>query len=291
MPIRKILRKSYYFLLSKLSTKTVIYIENFRRLRKIPNLANPLSFQDKLQCMKLDKGLEKYNKYVDKYEVRKFVEETIGAQYLNNLIGVYDSEEDIDFNILPNRFALKCTHGSGYNIICKNLENFNIPQAKEKLKEWLREDFYNMTREPQYRFVKPRVICEEYLEDKGGALTDYKFFCFNGKIKFILVVKDRSNPKDIKGNYYDIGWNKLDIKSFYNNRIYENYEEEIERPCNLDEMISLAEKLSGKFNAVRVDFYSVNSKTIFGELTFINASGFEIFIPDNINYELGELLD
>lgn len=291
MIMKKILRKAYYFLLSNLSTKTVIYIEYFRHLRRIPSLTNPSKFQEKLQCMKLDKGLEKYNKYVDKYEVRKFIEETIGSEYLNDLIGVYDSEEDIDFSNLPNKFVLKCTHGSGYNIVCKNLEDFNVSQAKEKLKEWLKEDFYNMTREPQYKLVKHRIICEEYLEDKYGALTDYKFFCFKGKIKFILVVKGRSDPQNIKGNYYDTHWNKLNIKSFYKNRIYENYEEHIERPSNLDEMISLAKKLSEKFNSVRVDFYYVNGKTIFGELTFINASGFEVFIPDYINYELAELLD
>lgn len=289
MLIKKILREAYHYVLSILPTTAVIYIESIRYSKKIPNLSNPSRFNEKIQCLKFNKELEKYHKYADKYEVRRYIEKTIGKRYLNKLIGVYDNVEDIDFYSLPNKFTLKCTHGSGYNILCSEVKDFDIVKAKKKLREWMKENFYSFTREPQYKLIKPRIICEEYLEDTSGTLKDYKFLCFKGEPKFIETDIDRY--KKHMENYYDIDWNKLNMKSIYKNKLTENYENEISKPSNLEEMIFLAKKLSKNFNFVRVDFYSVNGKTIFGELTFIPASGFEMFIPDNINYELGKLLN
>ncbi|MDP4142958.1 MAG: ATP-grasp fold amidoligase family protein [Bacillota bacterium] len=289
MFIKRSIRKLYYFILSFLPTRMVIYIEYFRYTRSLPNLSNPTKFSDKFQCMKLDNELESYCKYVDKYEVREFVKKTIGEKYLNKLIAVYDRVEDIDFDTLPNRFVLKCTHGSGYNIICSNIKELEISKTKKKLKNWMREDFYSITREPQYKLIKPKIICEEYLDDSNDSLIDYKFFCFNGEPKFIQVVVDR-NIKH-KENFYNMNWQKLNMKACYKKTLYENTSESISRPKNMEEMILLAEKLSKDFKFVRVDFYSVNDQTIFGELTFVPASGFTIYIPHELNYHLGNLLE
>ncbi|MDP4142957.1 MAG: ATP-grasp fold amidoligase family protein [Bacillota bacterium] len=287
--IRIIIKRLYYFILSFFSIRMIIRIEFFRHFRRLPNLSNPLKLYEKIQCFKFNDDMEHYSQYVDKYEVRKFVKETISEKYLNNLLGLYDKVEDINFDTLPNRFVLKCTHGSGYNIICSDKEKLDIDGAKKQLKYWLNEDFYKISREPQYKLVKPRIVCEEYLDDKNNSLVDYKFFCFKGKPAFIQVDIDKYTKQ--KKNFYNTNWQLLNMKSCFKNHLYENAAVEVPRPENLDEMVLLAQKLSNKFKFVRVDFYSVNNQTVFGELTFTPASGFEPFFPDSVNYELGKLLD
>ena len=176
--MKKQLRKLGMFL----PKKVVLYIDYGRSYKKILNLKEPRYFGEKIQWIKLNGGIAKYGKYVDKFEVRKYIEDTIGKEYLPKIYGVYNNAKDINFKNLPNSFVLKLTNGSGGNIICKNKSLLEQEVIVKKLNKWIRQKFYRYTKEDQYKNIKSRIICEEYLEDETGGLRDYKFHCANGKV-------------------------------------------------------------------------------------------------------------
>jgi hypothetical protein len=245
------------------------------------DLKNPRTFNEKLQWLKLYGNLERYKDLVDKYEVRKYIAKTIGEKYLIPLIGVYDKFEDIDFNKLPEQFVLKCTHDSGSVVICKDKNNFDIEESKKKLKKYLKRNYYYGKREPQYKNIKPRIICEKYMVDESETeLKDYKVFCFNGEPKIIQVHFDRFTNH--KRNIYDTEWNYIPVS--IGHPIYPNV---INKPSNLQEMLNLAKKMSENIPHVRVDFYSIHNKIYFGELTFIHMAGFLKFEPKEFDFEMG----
>ena len=153
-------------------------------VKKVPNARNPKTFSEKIHFIKISDWLEDKSDFVDKYKVREFIKNEIGEEYLIKLLGVYDNAEQIEFDKLPQSFVLKLNNGSGYNLIVKNKDDINELQTRELLNEWLKSDFYKVSREKQYKNVKQLLICEEYLEDDSGELRDYKFFCFDGKFKF-----------------------------------------------------------------------------------------------------------
>ena len=266
-----------------LPTKLVLFIDFGRSYKKILNLNNPKYFGEKIQWIKLNGNLEKYGKYVDKYEVREFIKEEIGTEYLPKIYGVYDSASDIDFKLLPESFVIKMTNGSGGNIICKNKKNLNEHEAIKKLKRWQSEKFYKYTKENQYKNVLPRIVCEEYLEDETGSLRDYKFHCSKGQVHMIEIHTDRFT--DHKENYYDSNWNELNVVCKLKKVEY------IPKPEYLDDMKELAIKLSSKLPYVRVDFYLVNGKIYFGELTFTPANGTDPMYPLIEDIKLGEIID
>lgn len=267
------LRKIYYFVIKLLPDKLIVNIENFRTYRRLLNKEKPEYFGEKIQWLKLYGNLEKYNDYVDKYKVREFVKNTIGEKYLIPLIGVYDRTEEINYKKLPNQFVLKLNHGSGYNIIVKNKENENITNINEKINKWLKEDYFKIKKEYQYKNVNKKILCEEFINDLSGQLLDYKFFCFDGKSEFVKMDFDRFNNH--RCNFYDNNWKYIDMQESG----YKNYEQEFKKPKNFDKMLQLAEKLSKNFQFVRVDLYNVDGKIYFGELTFTPASGKHSFIP------------
>ena len=277
--MKKILRKLGMFL----PTRLVLHIDYARSYKKILNLKNPKYTGEKIQWIKLNGNIERFGKYVDKYEVRKFVNERLGEGYFPRLLGVYDDVKDIDFNKLPNKFVIKMTNGTGGNIICKNKNTLNTYEAIKKLSKWQKEKFYKYTKENQYKNVKSRIVCEEYLEDETGALTDYKFHCFNGNVGMIEIHRDRYT--DHKENYYDINWKEYGVickaKKGSN----------MERPKRLKDMIKVAEKLSKDFTYVRVDLYLVKEKIYFGELTFTPANGTDPLYPLEKDLEFGSLID
>jgi hypothetical protein len=250
------------------------------------NLKNPKTFNEKIQWLKLYGNLKKYTNLVDKYEVRKYIAETIGEEYLIPLIGIWDRVEDIDFNKLPKQFVLKCNHDSGSVVICKDKSSFDIRKAKKILKKYLRRNFYYPTREPQYKNIKPRIICEKYMIDESGTeLKDYKFFCFNGEPKIIQVDFDRFINH--KRNLYNIEWNYVPVSICYptdSSRI-------INMPRKLKEMLSFAKTLSENIPHVRVDFYLIQDRIYFGELTFTHGTGFEKFEPKEFGFEMGSWLE
>ncbi|NLA85672.1 MAG: glycosyl transferase [Clostridiales bacterium] len=236
------------------------------------DLKNPKSFNEKLQWLKLYDKNPKYVRLVDKYEVRKYISEILGEEYLIPLIDVYNSVDEIDWDKLPEQFVLKCTHGSGFNIICKNKSALNIDVAKKKLKKWMKKNWYWFGREWPYRNVKPRIICEPLIKTNDDTLpNDYKFHCFHGEPDNVMVCMERESGEP-KFYFFDSKWNLLR----YNiSGINAPHDFTLPKPERIDEMFSIAKRLSEGFPFVRVDLYYENDKIYFGELTFYPQSGFD----------------
>lgn len=250
------------------------------------NLDSPETFNEKLQWLKLYNRKAEYTTFVDKYEVKQYVSDTIGAEYLIKNIGVWDKFEEIDFSKLPNQFVLKCTHDSGGLIICKNKEKLNLEKARKKINQALKRNYYYQNREWPYKNVKPRIICEEYMSDeKQQDLLDYKFLCYNGKVEASFVCSERRSNNGLAVDFFDRDWNHIPVK-----RHYRNADIVPMKPINYDIMIKLAEKLSRDIPFVRVDFYEINERIYFGEMTFYPGSGFEEFTPKEYDYFFGKKL-
>lgn len=249
------------------------------------DLENPKTFNEKIQWRILKDKKDIYTKLADKYLVREYVKEKIGEKYLIKLLGVYKKAEDIDYDKLPDKFVLKCNHDSGSVIICKDKKTFNKKEANKKLNFFLKRNFYHMTREWHYKNIKPLIICEEFLEEKGKSVDDYKIYAFNKKNKessfFIQIEEDRFG--DHRRGIYTENWELLPVK-----RTLE-YPKKGIKPKNLDLMLTLSKKLTEEFEFVRVDFYECNGSIYFGELTFTPAGGTGKFTPDEWDYKLGEM--
>lgn len=245
------------------------------------NYKNPKTYADKIAYLKINKQDKRLSKLVDKYEVRNYVKEKIGEQYLIPLIGIYESVEEISWENLPNKYVIKCTHDSGSTIVHTNDKEFDVEKSKEFLKYHLKRNLYWASREYPYRNVKPRIICEEFLDDNGKSPSDYKIMCFNGKAEYIVLDMDRFDNH--KRNIYDRKWNLLEFTTDH-----ENSEIEQKKPEQLEKMLKLAEVLAEGYTHVRVDFYCVRGKIFFGEMTFFPWGGLIWFEPAIRNYELGE---
>lgn len=256
----------------------------YASMGKTLNLDNPQTFNEKLQWLKLYNRKPEYTTMVDKYEVREYIAQKLGTEYLIPLLGVWDTPDEIDFNKLPDRFVLKCNHNSGLGMyICQDKSKMDVGQVKKELWKGLKQDYYLTGREWPYKNVKRKIIAEKYMEDDAvHELRDYKFFCFNGrckcfKVDFNRFVEHRANYYDPQGHLLDFGEKICPPDSTKN----------IVLPENLAEMISLAEKLSVGFPFLRVDLYDVNGKIYFGELTFFPASGFGEFTSEEWDERLG----
>lgn len=251
------------------------------------NLIYPQTFNEKLQWLKIYDHNPLYTQLVDKYEVRKFIKEKIGEEYLVPLYGVWDKFDDIDFESLPNQFVLKCNHDSGTVAICRDKNNFDIKKMKIFFDKALKKNFYYSSREWPYKNIKPRIICEELLVDETQEdLIDYKILCFNGIPKCLFLCLERRSKTGLKVDFYDLDWNPLPFE-----RHYPRSGQIIPRPECLDEMLELSRILSRDIPFVRVDFYIVNNQIKFGELTFYPGSGLEEFTPESYDYLLGSWID
>lgn len=247
------------------------------------NLDNPLTYNEKLQWLKLYNRRPEYSKMVDKFEVKKYVASIIGNEHIIPTLAVYDHAEDIDFDMLPEQFVLKCTHNSGGIIICKDKSKLNCKKAIRELAHELRVNYFYHNREWVYKDVKPRIIAEPYLENIGGELIDYKWFCFDGEPKALFIATDRfRKDEETKFDFYDSGFNHMPIKNGHPNST-----KPIAKPTSFEEMKELAKKLSKGFPHVRVDFYDVNGQVYFGELTFFHWSGMKPFEPQEWDYIFG----
>lgn len=280
--MKKFFRRVYYTILKKLPAKLVVNIENLFTYKRLFNKNKAEYFGEKVQWLKLYGNLEKYNDYVDKYLVRNYIKEKIGEEYLIPLIAVYNKPEEIDYSKLPEQFVLKENHGSGYNIIVDNKETLDIDKTNNKLNRWLKEDYYKIKKEYQYRNVKKKIVCEKYLTDKNNELLDYKFFCFDGVPEFVQV--DFGRFTEHTTNYYDMKWNLLDIEKSDT----KNYKKDVNAPENFETMVEIARKLCKEFQFVRVDLYNVDGKIYFGELTFTPASGRHSFKPLEKDKEIAD---
>lgn len=249
------------------------------------NWKHPVTFNEKLQYLKLFDRRPEYRKYVDKYEVKEFFREKIGGAYIVPTYGVWDRFDDIPFDRLPNQFVLKCTHDSGGIVICKDKKSFDRAAAKEKLEHSLKVDFYKWTREWPYKGIKRRILAEAYLEDKTyGELRDYKFFCFNGEPKVMFIASGR-NTDDPRFDFYDMDFNHLSLTKHY-----PNADTLPERPINFDKMKKFARILSCGIPHVRVDFFEADGNLYAGEMTFYSQGGFGKFDDPAWDKKMGDYL-
>jgi hypothetical protein len=247
------------------------------------NLIHPRSYNEKIQWMKLYDNSPLKSFLADKYLVRDWVKEKIGADHLVPLLGVWDQFDEIDFNTLPNKFVLKANHGCNWNILVKDKASFDVQAAKRKFDNWMSKDYSFVNGlELHYKDIPRKIIAEKLLESTGD-LRDYKFFCFDGNPCFVWVDLDRSIAH--KRNFYDLDWNPLKISMRYPNSNSLD-----DKPVNLDKMIEFSKILSAGLNHIRVDFYEIDGKVYFSEMTFTTHSGTCEWEPPELNDSLGELI-
>ena len=249
------------------------------------NLENPQTFNEKLQWLKLYDRKPEYTTMVDKYAVKKYVADKIGEEYIIPTLGVWNNFDDIDFDKLPNQFVLKCTHDSGGLVICKDKSKLDIKAAREKINKSLKRNFYYLGREWPYKDVPPRIIAEKYMENRDTKdLRDYKFFCFDGVPQVLFIATDRqSEGEETKFDFFDMDFKHLDLINGHPNSNIS-----IDCPNNFDKMKYLARILSKGIPQLRVDFYEINGRTYFSELTFSHWSGMVPFEPEEWDYKLGQ---
>lgn len=261
-----------------------LHIKYYCRMGKRLHLKNPQTFNEKLQWLKLYGRRPIDTILSDKYEVKTYIAKTIGKQYVIPLLGVWDRFEDIDFNKLPNQFVLKCTNDSGGIVICKDKTTFDIENARKRLSRGLKTDYYVFSREKAYRGIPKRVIAEEYKEDSHThELRDYKFFCFDGVPKVLFIASDRQ----IKGEETKFDFFDMDYKHLPFTNGHPNAKVCPEKPMCFEEMKNLASKLSKGIPHVRVDFYEVDGRVYFGEMTYSHWGGMTPFEPEEWDYKLG----
>ncbi len=247
-----------------LNTK-MIYKASFGK--KI-NLKKPETFNEKLLWLKLNRYMKNplVIQCADKYRVREYVKECGCEDLLNELLGVWDKAEDIPWDDLPEKFALKWNYGAGMNIICSDKSKLNREEVIAKLDSWRCRRTWLSHSELQYKYIPRKIICEKYLEQKGEqVIPDYKVYCFHSEPKAVFVMHDRG-VDTIKTEFFDINWNSLE-----NFDLFENVKTATEKPECLEQMLDASRKLSKPFEFVRCDFYVVNGKLYFGELTFTPA--------------------
>lgn len=266
-----------------------LYIKLLYRLKmgRRLDLNNPQRYTEKIQWLKLYDHRPIYTTIVDKFEVKKYVANIIGEQYIIPTIGIWDNPESIEWNTLPNKFVLKTTNGGGGAgvIVCKDKSKLDIHQAIIKLNNSLRFNIYGHLREWPYRNVFPQIIAEQYMEDESGELRDYKFYCFSGEPKVMLLASNRFSDHNF--NYYDMQFNPLPIHSALGSKS----EIDFEKPEAFEDMIELSRRLSEGYAHVRVDLYYVNHKIYFGELTLYDSSGYDNLSSDDEDLRWGTWLD
>lgn len=260
------------------------------QLKKPLDLKKAETFNQKLQWLKLYDRNPEYTEMVDKLAVKSYVAGIVGERYIIPTLGVWDDPEKIDFNALPDKFVLKCNHNSGKGMyICKDKNEITDKKSREiigGLKQGLNENYYLHGREWPYKDVKRQVFAEAFLEDGSGSLTDYKVHNFSGRPEVVLVCRGRFSSGGMTEDFYSADWERLDLRR----PDCPNSPEALPRPEQLDEMLCLAARLSEKAPFLRTDFYIVNGKIYFSELTFYPASGFSGFVPEKWDKIFGEKL-
>lgn len=293
--LKAILNPSYLFqgVIKKLSKyikndKTYLSLRYFACFGKKMNWKNPITYNEKQQWLKLYDRRTEYTIMADKYLVKDYVANIIGREYIIPTIGVWDRPEDIDWNKLPDQFAMKCNHNSGTGmIICKDKSKLDIKKAIDGLRRGLKQDYSLPNREWPYRNIPRKIIAEKFMVDeKYGELRDYKFFCFDGNVEFLFIATDRSKGDNaVCFDFFDKNFNHLPVKHGH-----PNARRLPEKPMLFEEMKSIASKLSKGIPSVRVDLYEINGRIYFGEMTFTHWGGFMPFDPPEWDEKFGKYI-
>lgn len=252
------------------------------------NLKNPKSFSEKLQWLKLYDHNPLYTKLVDKVAVKEYVAEILGSEYIIPTLGVYDRPEDIDWDGLPDQFVLKCTNDSNSVVICRDKSNIDRKAVIKKYKKALKHNYFYIGREWPYKNVPRRIIAEKYIEPVPGRkdLPDFKFFCFDGVCKAMFIATDRLvQGEKVKFDFFDADFNHLPFRQGH-----DHAKVMPQKPKNFEQMKNAAEKLSKGLRHVRVDFYDIGDKILFGEMTLFHFGGVTPYEPVEWDYKFGEWL-
>lgn len=278
--VERFIKKSLRFL----PDKNYIQLFYFFRFKKKINFNNPVTFNEKLNWLKLNDRRDIYTTMVDKYEVKKYVSDIVGEEYVIPTLGIYDKFDEIDFDSLPDQFVIKCTHDSGGIVICKDKSTLDKDNARKIINRCLKMNYYFSSREWPYKNVKPRIMIEPYLEDnEKKELIDYKFFTFSGVTKYLFIATNRQGAGKTYFDFFDMDFNHLDLTNGHPmNPVTPD------KPKNFDKMVQLSNKLSKGFPHIRVDFYEVNGKVYFGELTLYHNGGLVPILPEKYDIELGK---
>jgi hypothetical protein len=278
----------YWRKLSPFIKSDRLYLKVYYRLAmgKSLNLDNPKTFTEKIQWLKMHNTDPVYSKMVDKYQVREIVAAKIGESYLIPLLGVYNSFEEIKLEELPEKFVIKTTHDSGNVVVCTNRKEMDLNAARIKLTKALGVNYFYLSREYPYKNAIPRIIAEAYIETDTSHLgmVDYKFFCFNGEPKFVLVVTGRGN--DVRNNFFDMDFKPFEVKGGFVSSDFE-----ICKPKNFEKMIDIARIVSKDLIHVRIDLYNIAGKIYFGEYTFHHNGGLTQFEEVKEDLSWGKLIN
>lgn len=285
--INKLILKLASRNLIKMDDKKYLKLKYYYKTGKKLDFSNVKTFNEKIQWLKIYDRNTNYIKMVDKYEAKRHVSNLIGKEYIIPTLGIYDKFEEIKFEQLPDQFVIKCTHDSESTVICKDKNKLDIKSLKKYYNKKIKSNYYYKCREWPYKYIKPRIIAEKYMgTNEQKELIDYKFFCFNGNPKVILVCSERFSSDNMCETWFDENWNFLDIIES-NHRV----NKKIKKPINFSQMMEFSKKLSRDIPFIRVDFYEINGKIYFGELTFFPAAGFEKFEPEEWDKKLGDMLE
>ncbi len=278
--------KKFRYFLKVIPDKPYLQICYRIKTGKKLDLKHPMTFNEKLQWLKLYDRKPEYTIMVDKYRVREYIRSKIGEEYIIPLVGgPWCHADEIDFAALPEQFVLKCNHDSGSVVICKDKRKLNYEEVKRKLNNCLKHNFWHLGREWPYKNVKPCIIAETYLEDESGKeLKDYKIFNFSGKPQIIQIDYNRFSGH--KRNLYSTDWNRMNAMLEYP----ANENVALPRPPALEKLLRLSAKLSEGYPFLRTDFYVTEGKIFFGELTFYPESGFGKFRPEEWDERMGKFL-
>lgn len=269
------------FIPDSLYLKVVYWIKTGRRL----NLKKPVGFNEKLNWLKLHNIHEEYAELVDKLAVREYIKKKLGEKHLIPLLGSWEHFSEIDFETLPEKFVLKCSHDSGSVKIITDKKNIDKNELKFFFERRLKVNPYNLGREYPYKKLKPRLIAEKFMESSDGSgLNDYKFFCFDGEPRIMYVATERA--VEARFDFFDMDFTHLNIQN-----IHDNSDKTIAKPRTFEKMKEIARQLSQGMKFVRVDLYEINGEVYFGEFTFFHGGGFYLFHPDEWEQRLGSWLD
>lgn len=274
-----------YILVNDKRFNTKMYIKTFG---EIPDFENPKTFSEKLIFLKMYYNNLLQNVCADKYSVCSYIKQCGYPDIIKIMYRVYNNIDEINLDDLPDKFFIQCSHTQGFNFVVDKSDSEQFEEIKKIYRPIMKRKHYKPLRENCYKNIVPRIICSEYLEEKGvESLTDYKFYCFDGEAKYFMVSYGEFSH-NVKNHKFDMNWNSIDHLFKKKESIDKN---SIRRPFNFNKMVEIAERLSKPFPHVRVDLYNINGRIIFGEMTFYSNGGFVNIYSKEMDKQIASWID